>query len=125
MTHKEWAQEHFERCKPWIEAALAKQPLPTHTIEHVWQSLESGNCILWPTPHSACVVEIVEHPTGLKTLHHWLAGGDLDELKATERSVEAFAREHGFAAITISGRDWRRTLPGYRKTATLLVKEIQ
>ena len=126
MTAQQWVAAHFGRCRPWIDAALAAYPLRTHTIEHVREALESGNCMLWPTANSAAVVEIVEHPTGLRTLHHWLAGGDLDELRETAGRVEAFAREHGFAAVTISGRPgWARALPGYRRVAALTMKDLR
>jgi hypothetical protein len=125
VSHEEWVAAQFQRCRPWIEKALARQPLPTHTIEHVREALESGNCMLWPTPNAATVVEVVEHPTGLKTLHHWLAGGSLKELQATEARVAEWGRQNGFAAVTISGREgWSRTLRGYRKATSYLVKDL-
>lgn len=121
-----WVATHFDRCRPWIEDALARQPLKAHTIDHVREALDSGNCMLWPTANSAAVVEIVDHPTGLRTLHHWLAGGDLDELKQTAAAVEEFGRENGFGAVTISGRPgWTKALPGYAATATVAVKELR
>lgn len=81
--------------------------------------------MLWPTPNAATVVEVIEYPTGLKTLNHWLAGGSLKELKATEKAVAEFGRRNGFAAVTISGREgWARTLRGYRRATTYLVKDL-
>jgi hypothetical protein len=125
-AQRRWLRREFERTYPWIERALARQPLPTHTMEHVWEALASGNCVLWPTANAAAVVEIVEHPTGLRTLHHWLAGGRLAELQETERAVAAYARAHGYAAVTIAGRaGWERALPGYRRSASLLVKDLR
>lgn len=125
QTKLQWMRHHFERTKHWIAEALREQPYASHTLEHVWEAIESGNCVIWPTAHSVTVVEIVDHPTGLRTLHHWLAGGDLDELRRTERHVEEYGRENGFAAITILGRNgWQRALPGYRKGVTLFVKDL-
>jgi hypothetical protein len=120
-----WARQHFERCKPWIEEALQEQPFPAHDIDHVWQAIESGNCVIWPTDNSCTVVEIVEHPTGIKTLNYWLAGGDLKELKRIEEVVSEYGRKNGFHAVTILGRQgWQRALEGYEKGIVLFVKRL-
>jgi hypothetical protein len=104
---------------------LDTYPLKTHTIEHVREACTTGNAMLWPTANSVAVVEVVEYPTGLKTLHHWLTGGDLSELQQTEARIEAYAREQGFVAITTCGRrGWKRAVPGYREVATQLLKEL-
>ncbi len=119
-----WARQHFERCKPWIEAALAQQPLPSHDLDSVWQAIESGHCVMWPTDNSVAIVEIIEHPTGLKTLNGWLVGGDLKELKRTEEIVAEYGRKNGFSAMTVWGREgWGRAL-GYQRAAALFVKEL-
>jgi hypothetical protein len=119
------ARQHFERCKPWIEEALQEQPFPAHDIDHVWEAIESGNCVIWPADNSCTIVEIVEHPTGIKTLNHWLAGGDLGELKRIEEVVAEYGRKNGFYGVTILGRQgWQKALKGYEKGVSLFVKRL-
>jgi hypothetical protein len=124
-VYLDWARRHFERCRPWIEEALERQLVPSHTIDNVWEAIESGNCVIWPTDNSVSIVEIVVHPTGIRTLNGWLSGGDLEELKWTEKAVTRYAKDNGFYALTILGRDgWGRVLEGYRKGVMLFVKDI-
>ena len=102
-----------------------EQPFPAHDIDHVWEAIESGNCVIWPTDNSCTVVEIVEHPTGIKTLNYWLAGGDLEELKRIEEVVSEYGRKNGFYAVTILGRQgWQRALPGYEKGVIALCEKV-
>lgn len=126
MTPEQWLQLHFERCWPWLAAALERQPIKTHEKEHVWQALETGKAQIWPTKNSVCLTEIVKHPTGLTVMHGWLAGGDMDEIKKTVKAIEAHAAKIGCGACSISGRKgWLRAFEGYQDAGTMMVKEIK
>lgn len=127
MSEQEWVASEFARCRPWIEEALKAHPFHTHDIEHVWQAIESGGCMLWPTPNSVAVVEVVNFPTGVKALHFWLSGGDLRELKATEKAVAEYGKRNGYVAatMTIIRNGWLRAIPGYRKVATQIMKDLR
>lgn len=110
----EWA-----RCRPWIEAALARDP-EKHTIESVERDIEDGRALLLAAPNSAMVCHVSES----KSLHIFLAGGNLDELRSGDPALEDVARTLGCDHITIMGRKgWERELRdlGYRP---FLAKEV-
>ena len=51
----------IERCRSWIEAALAYAP-GTHTFDDVAGMIEAGRLQLWPAMHGCLVTEIVDYP---------------------------------------------------------------
>lgn len=120
----EWIRTEFERCKPWIQAALDKS-LGEYAIEHVWQFLETGAAQIWPTPN-ACMVTLVEtYPTGLKMLKGWLSGGDLSEIVRTEPNIRAWGRGIGCNLVVIGGRPgWVRAFEGYRSAYSVIVRDL-
>ena len=125
MTADEWLAAEFERCWPWLNDALNASPMRTHDREHIWAGIQSGDLELWPTPNSACVVQITTYPTGLKVLHGLLAGGRLSEIKTTVLALENRARELGCHYAAPQGRiGWLRALPGYRRAYTVMCKEL-
>jgi hypothetical protein len=125
VSADDWLAAEFDRCWPWLDAALAQHPVRTHEREHVWAALQSGDAQLWPTPNSACLTEIVRHPTGVKFLHGWLSGGDLAEIKQTVATIENVAREWGCSHASITGRrGWLRAFEGYADAGALMVKEL-
>lgn len=102
----EWMVE-FKRCEPWIREALQSGG-NTHGIEDVLAMVASGECQLWPAPRGAIVTTVLRHP--LKTeLFMWLAGGEMDQLRAMYRDIEAWGREQGCTVATLAGRrGWAR-----------------
>lgn len=125
MTVPEWIEAHFDRCAPWLAAALDECPIRTHELPHVREALDAGRAQLWPTANSAVVTTISEHPTGIKTMCLWLGGGDLGEIQRTVAQVASFARSEGCAHLTIQGRKgWARALPGFRAASTLVYKDL-
>lgn len=121
----EWLSFHFERCWPWLDAALNTSPLRTHDREHVWALLESGEAQIWPTRNSVCLTEIKTYPTGIKVLFGWLAGGDLNEVKATTKALEDHARAMGCDAAAVQGRrGWLRAFTGYEDAGMTAVKRL-
>lgn len=95
-----------------------------HTADTVLERLIARRAELWTSDNSAVITEFVEYPHG-RCLHFWLAGGDLDELKAMEPEIVAWGRTQGCVASSISGRrGWLRELPGYEEAATVMFKRI-
>src|SRR4051812_12674278 len=104
MTPSEWTELHFGRCAPWLQAALDAEPVPTHTLEHVREALDTERAQLWPTATSAVVAEIATFPTGAKIMHGWLAAGELAAILYTYKHLEAYARESGCSGFEIKAR---------------------
>ena len=117
--------DEWERCKPWIEAALPYTG-GTHTIEDLEREILSGRMALIPRKRSAFVVELIVYPR-LKALHIFLAGGDLTELKAFDPHMDQIARSLGCSRVTIAGRKgFARALKalGFHEKWTILAKDI-
>lgn len=118
----------WERCKPWIEAAL-RYAGGTHTIEDVEAAVVERRAMLLAGKQSAIVVEVKIFPRQ-RALHIWLAGGDLDELKSvfTSGQIDVIARAHGCRHVTISGRrGWLRALKdeGFSEVCTMVARNVK
>jgi hypothetical protein len=122
-----WLRTHFERTWPFLEAALDRWPIKTHTKEHIWQAIESGAAQFWPTANSAIVTEIITHPTGVRVLHGWLAGGSLKEIiKSTVPILDHYAKEAGCDYQTVTGRrGWLRALSSFREAGTTFIRDLR
>ena len=111
----------FERVWPLLEPALVGGE---HNKESVFFALGQGERLLWTGKASAVVTEIFTHPSGLKVMLIWLAGGDLEEFMPWLPAVENWGREHGATEARISGRrGWMRKT-GYKELRTLMVKDL-
>lgn len=70
--------------------------------------LLNGTAQLWLGVRCAMVTEVVNRP---RTIHVWLAGGDLQEIVSLIPGIEAWARMMGCSEATIEGRKgWARVL---------------
>jgi hypothetical protein len=120
------ADSEWERCSPWIEAALDHAG-GTHSLTDVRAMLESGEARMWAGKASALVATIEQTPQR-RLLLLWLAGGDLDELIATWRGeAEAWGARAGCTrSLLIGRRGWVRALKshGYAPHACVLMKEL-
>lgn len=105
-------EREWERCKPWIEAAL-EYAHGTHLIEDVWDLVLRGEAHFWPGRRAAIVTEFSDFPR-LKALHFWLCGGDMHELLDEMRpAVEAWGCLNNCTRFTTCGRPgWARVLKG-------------
>ena len=127
--------QEYHRCWPYLEAALAPAALtlpdgallPSHTKGDIWTRILKRQAFFWAGNNCALITELITNPTGLKSHHIWLAGGDLDEIVAmVEPHVENFGRQHACHQQTGNGRrGWLRKFHGYeeigvRKRKTLL-----
>lgn len=119
-------EAEFERCAPWIEAAL-EYAVGTHTLWDVKQSVINGKFTLWPTPDAFMITEI-EHYPRRDTCHVFLAGGNMDGLKWLLPKVEKYARDKGCSAITLTGRKgWARSFltdEGFAWQWVVMAKEL-
>lgn len=120
-------EKEFERCAPYIAAALEYSG-GTHTVADVAEMIRNGRAQFWPGFRSAVVTEINEYPQ-VKTLNYFLAGGDMDELKIIRPYIEQWAKAAGCKRITLLGRrGWERTFlkdEGYKPQWFVLAKEIE
>lgn len=118
--------EHFDRCRPYIEAAL--EYAGTHRIEHIEAGIEAGAFQFWPGHRSAIVTEISEYPLA-KCMHFFLAGGDIKELQEMARYIEQAARRLGCTRMTLAGRrGWLRSFlvdDGYQDSWAVMAKELK
>ena len=122
--NEQQAYEHWQRCKPYIAAAV--ELVDTHTIEDVEDGIAAGAMAFWPGEHSAAVTEVHQYPR-VRYLHVTFAGGDLDELRAMVPAFMSFGRFCGCTKISLLGRPgWERALrqQGWKKTAVGLAVEI-
>lgn len=121
-----WLVLNWVRCKPFIQRAVDRSE-GAFDIEHVWSEIAANRSQFWPGANCAVVTRIETHPSGIKSVLGWLAGGDdLDELKSIEARISVWAKEHmGCDRFEIIGRrGWLRTLDGYREGSTMLVKDL-
>jgi hypothetical protein len=117
-------ESEWERCAPWIAAALQAAP-SGHSLEDVKALVERREVRFWAGRKAAMVTEIQTWPQG-KWLQIWLAGGDLGELVTELRpAAEAYAKSLGCTLAIINGRPgWQAALPDYKRVAVALAKEL-
>lgn len=120
----EWAKREYDRVWPFLEPAVDRTE-GAHDRKTVWSAIASNKAQLWPGQKSAVVTEVVTHPTGLKSLTYWLAGGDLEELQFMEKQIAEFARSMGCTRVEIYGRrGWLKALTDYQDAGTILTKDL-
>lgn len=115
--------DQLARCRPWLENALARTE-GAYEWPDILDGLATGHMQFWPAPHGAMITQVVESPR-LKTLHVFLAGGDLDQVLDMIPSLEAFAAFNDCVALTMDGRrGWERVLKDWTRTSVVMKKEI-
>ena len=116
----------LNRCRRWIEDAL-EYAGGTHNFNDIAATVLSDRFQIWPSNNAVVVTEIVVYPQ-LKDLHYFLAGGNLDELKAMRPIIEDWGRSIGCTRVSLAGRKgWERTFlkdEGYRPNWFVLSKEL-
>lgn len=115
----------LERCRPWIEAALALSG-GTHLFQDVVECVKLGTMQFWNAPKGCMVTEILEYPRK-KVFHIFLAGGELDQIKDFSDSVIYFGKLNGCTAMTLAGRrGWVKALAdlGWEEKFTTMSVEI-
>lgn len=117
--------DELERCRPWIESALALSG-GTHLFQDVVDSVKIGTMQFWNAPEGCMVTEILEYPRK-KVFHIFLAGGELDQIRDFSDSAIYFAKLNGCTAMTLAGRKgWVKALKqlGWSEKFTTVSVEI-
>lgn len=117
----------LERCRPFIEEALARQPI--YVWSDVVEAVEEDRAQLWPGKRAAMVTTLEDYVRGDRVIQGWLAGGDGDEIiRDLIPQAEAQAVAWGCNYVLIDGgrRGWERRLgpSGYRATRVVLLKSL-
>lgn len=98
-----------------------------YTIEDVEQMIREGKAQIWPGATSVIVTEIIQYPRG-KSIHLFLAGGNLQELEEMLPPIIEWGREQGCDRASLSGRrGWERSFlrdQGWKATLVIMEKEI-
>lgn len=113
----------WERCSPWLQAALERAP-PAFTLDDVKAEVLAREARFWAGRNAAMVTKVTEMPR-LKVLNFWLAGGELAELRdELAPAGEAYGRELGCDVVAVAGREgWSRVL-GYARSHTVCMKDL-
>ena len=81
----------------------------THTFEDVCQMVSEGRLQYWPGPNSVVITEIIEYPRK-RTLHFFIAAGNIAELEVMYPPIEQWGREQGCNSASLTGRKgWERS----------------
>lgn len=120
------------RARPFIAEAL-EHARGTHELADLVKATMDGHVQLWVGERSAAITEILNFPRK-RGLNLFLVGGDLDEIRAAQPGIEAFARGHGCDFIMFSGRlsragrarsGWERSLPDFSPDWIAMHKELR
>lgn len=102
-----WLLTEFDRCAPWIAAALKGQNL---TVEEVREGVRFGWLQLFHTHDGVMVSEVMLSPR-IRAVHVLAAGGTLRAMEELTAKVEMFARLAGCNYGGATGRKgWVRWL---------------
>jgi hypothetical protein len=116
-------EDKIERLKK----ALARENY--HTWEDVVAKCREGVFQLLDSPQAACVTHLVKRTDGRVTCTIVALGGTMGGVRSMVGIVEDFARAHGCASVTWSGRrGWDRVYAGmstgYRPVAIMYEKDL-
>jgi hypothetical protein len=117
--------QELMRCRRWIEDALAFGG-NTHTFADISREVLNGNMHLWPGDNGCAVTEITVYPTR-KSLHVFLAGGDMNQILDFEESAATWGKLSGCSTMTVAGRTgWKKILGprGWREHFIVLERDI-
>ena len=115
----------LQRCRGWIESALAYSG-GTHEYRDIVDGVLEGRMQLWAGDSGCAVTEISVYPKK-KVLHVFLAAGDMDQIIDFQDSAIQFAKMNGCDSMTIAGRSgWKRVLDkhDWREQFVVLEREI-
>lgn len=116
----------FKECEKYIVDALQYSG-GTHDLQDVADQIHNGQLQLWPAKETALVTQLITYPKR-KSIHIFLAGGNLDEIINMEDSVFSWAKQQGCDMLTFTGRlGWGRSKlkdRGYKVEHVMMVKEL-
>lgn len=119
-----WLRSQFERCAPWLQAALDRDNTGAFELNDVWDYIVKGRAQLWPLEKSAVVTSLEYYPRKV-ALRYWLCGGELQDCLKAEPAIEAWAKQAGANYAQIGGRrGWLKALKGYKESCTFMIKAL-
>lgn len=102
--------KEYQRARAWLLPALEFEGDPEAELI---AKLRAGHAQLWLGEESAMVTEVHDDSEG-RSVHVWLAGGDLAEIVSLTPGIAAWGRMMGCVEATIEGRaGWARVLKPY------------
>lgn len=99
----------------------------THSVEDILTGIRDNRFQWWPGLNSFVVTQIIDHPQK-RVCHVFLAGGNLEEIRAIRTWIAHWAVSVGCRAATITGRPgWEKELKGegWRRTAVELELNLE
>lgn len=116
---------------PWAESLLGQNIREGGRFrpEEVLQKIEEDRFSLWmaggPPPDSVAVVQLLQYPRR-RDAKIIFAGGRLESIVEHLEVLEDWARERGARGLEIETprEGWERVLPGFRRAAVVLRKEL-
>ena len=99
----------------------------SHTFQNIVDAVQNEVMQFWPMEKSCLVTEVINYPN-IKCLHIFLAGGDLEEIKSIDSTLEFLCQEIGADYISLSGRrGWIKALAdiGYELSHVTLAKKVK
>lgn len=116
---------------PHLQDALrgALEIAEGHTQQTIEKALADGLTQLWDAHESFCLTELRKAPNGLLTVHLFLAGGKLEELRPLYPIIEGWAKSQGAVKVTALGRKgWEKSFltreEGFRASLTYYEKDL-
>lgn len=100
----------------------------SHSVEDIELGVAEGRFQQWPGEESCIITELLQTPLR-KTVHFFLAEGNLTELEAMTPGILDWARSIGCTHASLVGREgWRRVSwmlkDGWRFKYILMEKEL-
>jgi hypothetical protein len=117
----------FDRAWQYLEPAVLSGR--GHNRQTIWDAIEQRRARLWLLDDAAVVSTIWTYPSGWKSAHAWLAGGDLGNIIewASGAGIE-YARKNNCDDARMTGRrGFRRMMPEsslYKEMGTILVRDL-
>ena len=101
-------RREWERCRGWLEAAAEGSLRGIAVAE---RAVFEGRAQLHPGKRCAIVTELDEPAPGMRVVSVWLAGGEMDEIRAMIPGLMAQFRLQGCSKVLVEGRrGWERAL---------------
>jgi hypothetical protein len=102
----------FDRCAPWLDAALKAQSRSLWTLDDVRKEIEAQEAYLWMDDAAAMVTTISDWPgANERLIESWLAGGEMEGVQRIRARAEDWAKQMGCTQVHVTGRaGWVRAL---------------
>ena len=121
-----WVEE-FKRCTPWIADAL-KYSNGGYRLQDIANGIHVGQYQIW-TCETAVIITQIAHTPIQKSLHLFLAGGDMDGVEELVRECEVWAKQAGCDAVTLTGREgWKKSFLkplGFQEVSISMYKKLE